>query len=34
MNQYFLKLYESLATKADIKNIAYIDTSSFALKSN
>ena len=33
MSQYFLKPYEPFATKADIKNIAHIDTSSFALKS-
>ena len=46
MSQYFPKLYEpfggninvkdlpNYATKADIKNISHIDTSSFALKSN
>ena len=44
MGQYFPKPYESFggdikdmsnyATKADIKNISHVDTSSFALKSN
>ena len=45
MNQYFPKPYEpfsgnikvdlsNYATKADIKNISHVDTSSFALKTN
>ena len=39
MSQYFPKPYEpfdlsNYATKADIKNISHVDTSSFALKSN
>ena len=39
MSQYFPKPYEpfdlsNYATKADIKNISHVDTSSFALKTN
>ena len=36
MSQYFSKPYEpsNYATKTDIKNISYVDTSNFALRTN
>ena len=36
MSQYFPKPYEpsNYATKPDIKNISYVDTSNFALRTN